>query len=39
MLLVPLEGDAHFEWVGDWQSVVTPLLEFILGCSSQTVED
>jgi len=35
---VPLEGDAHFEWVGDCQSVVTPMLEFILGESSHTVE-
>ena len=28
--LVPLEGDAHFPWLGDWQSVVTPTLEFLL---------
>jgi pimeloyl-ACP methyl ester carboxylesterase/transcriptional regulator with XRE-family HTH domain len=27
---LPLEGDAHFPWVGDWQSVVTPILQFLL---------
>ena len=27
---VPLDGDAHFPWVGDWQAVVTPILDFLL---------
>jgi pimeloyl-ACP methyl ester carboxylesterase len=27
--LVPLDGDAHFPWVGDWQAVVTPILDFL----------
>jgi pimeloyl-ACP methyl ester carboxylesterase/transcriptional regulator with XRE-family HTH domain len=31
---VPLEGDAHFPWVGDWQSVVEPMLHFLLGRTS-----
>ena len=35
---VPLEGDAHFPWVGDWQSVVEPMLNFLLERISQTVE-
>jgi pimeloyl-ACP methyl ester carboxylesterase/transcriptional regulator with XRE-family HTH domain len=35
---VPLEGDAHFPWVGDWQSVVEPMLNFLFGQSSQAVE-
>ena len=35
---VPLEGDAHFPWVGDWQSVVEPMLNFLLGRSSRAVE-
>jgi pimeloyl-ACP methyl ester carboxylesterase/transcriptional regulator with XRE-family HTH domain len=32
---VPLEGDAHFPWVGDWQSVVDPMLNFLLSPSSR----
>ena len=35
---VPLEGDAHFPWVGDSQSVVEPMLNFLFGQSSQAVE-
>ena len=31
----PLEGDAHFPWVGDWQSVVDPMLNFLLSPSSR----
>jgi pimeloyl-ACP methyl ester carboxylesterase len=27
---LPLDGEAHFPWVGDWQSVVTPILDFLL---------
>jgi pimeloyl-ACP methyl ester carboxylesterase len=27
---IPLEGDAHFEWAGDTQSVVRPMLDFLL---------
>jgi pimeloyl-ACP methyl ester carboxylesterase len=27
---IPLEGDAHFPWSGDWRSVVTPILDFLL---------
>jgi pimeloyl-ACP methyl ester carboxylesterase len=32
---VPLEGDAHFPWVGDWQSVVDPMVNFLLSPSSR----
>jgi pimeloyl-ACP methyl ester carboxylesterase/DNA-binding XRE family transcriptional regulator len=28
---VPLQGNIHFPWQGDWRSVVTPVLEFLLG--------
>ena len=35
---VPLEGDAHFPWAGDWQSVVEPMLNFLFGRSSQAAE-
>ncbi len=28
---VPLEGDAHFPWVGDSESVLMPTLEFLTG--------
>jgi pimeloyl-ACP methyl ester carboxylesterase len=31
---VPLQGDAHFPWVGDWRSVVDPMLNFFLGRTS-----
>ena len=31
---IPLEGDIHFPWLGDWQSVLTPVLEFLLGGDS-----
>ena len=27
---LPLDGDAHFAWIGDIESIVTPLLEFLL---------
>jgi pimeloyl-ACP methyl ester carboxylesterase len=27
---LPLDGDAHMQWVGDTQSIVTPVLEFLL---------
>jgi pimeloyl-ACP methyl ester carboxylesterase len=27
---LPLEGDVHFPWIGDWQSVVAPILAFLL---------
>jgi hypothetical protein len=26
---VPLDGDAHFPWAGDWQAVVAPVLDFL----------
>jgi DNA-binding CsgD family transcriptional regulator len=26
---VPLDGDAHFPWVGDWRSVAEPMVEFL----------
>ncbi len=28
---VPLEGDAHYPWVGDAESVIRPTLEFLTG--------
>ncbi len=28
--LVSLDGDAHFPWVGDWRSVVSPIVEFLI---------
>jgi pimeloyl-ACP methyl ester carboxylesterase/DNA-binding XRE family transcriptional regulator len=34
---VPLEGDAHFYFVDDWQSIVRPMLDFLLGRSSKTL--
>jgi pimeloyl-ACP methyl ester carboxylesterase/DNA-binding XRE family transcriptional regulator len=34
---IPLEGDIHFPWLGDWQSVLTPVLEFLLGDDSTGV--
>jgi pimeloyl-ACP methyl ester carboxylesterase/DNA-binding XRE family transcriptional regulator len=27
---VPLEGDAHFPWIGDWQSMSRAFLDFLL---------
>jgi pimeloyl-ACP methyl ester carboxylesterase len=27
---LPLDGDAHFAWIGDTESIVTPMLEFLL---------
>jgi hypothetical protein len=34
---IPLQGNIHFPWLGDWRSVVTPVLEFLLGddCSGR----
>jgi pimeloyl-ACP methyl ester carboxylesterase len=34
---IPLEGDIHFPWLGDWQSVITPVLEFLLGDDSDRI--
>lgn len=27
---IPLEGDIHFPWLGDWHSVISPILEFLM---------
>ena len=34
---VPLEGDAHYPWVGDAESVLRPTLEFLTGRAEQSV--
>ncbi len=32
---VPLEGDSHFPWVGDWQSMAGAILDFLLDGSDR----
>jgi pimeloyl-ACP methyl ester carboxylesterase/DNA-binding XRE family transcriptional regulator len=34
---IPLQGNIHFPWQGDWRSVVAPVLEFLLGQDYQVV--
>jgi DNA-binding CsgD family transcriptional regulator len=31
---LPLEGDAHLPWAGDWRSVAEPILDYLLGIDS-----
>jgi pimeloyl-ACP methyl ester carboxylesterase/DNA-binding CsgD family transcriptional regulator len=31
---LPLEGDAHLPWAGDWRSVAEPVLDILLGVES-----
>jgi pimeloyl-ACP methyl ester carboxylesterase/transcriptional regulator with XRE-family HTH domain len=32
---IPLDGDIHFPWLGDWKAVVAPTLEFLLADDSE----
>jgi pimeloyl-ACP methyl ester carboxylesterase len=34
---IPLEGDAHFYFVDDWQSIIRPMLDFLVGRSLKTL--